>query len=180
MSEDRVSVIVASNRTGLFLQETIESVRRQTMPVAEIVLVDDGSPGTSLADLAVDLGLVFVRQRSLGVSVARNRGVDASTGSLLIFLDDDDIWHPERVAEQFAAMRNNPDAVACYSGLWYLDSLGNQFGELRNASIGSTKQMMSGEVGFPALVVGADLREDPFCGDDGHAGDRGQQGAFAG
>lgn len=153
MSEDSVSVIIASNRAGAFLREAVESVRRQTMPVGEIVLVDDGSPGSSLADLAVDLGLVLVRQRSSGVSVARNRGVDATTGTLLTFLDDDDVWHPERVAEQIASMSNNPDAAACYSGLWYLDGSGNQIGEPRDAPIGSTTQMLSGEVDLPALVA---------------------------
>lgn len=151
MGEESVSVVIASNRTGRFLTEAVGSVRRQTVPVAEIVLVDDGSPGSALAELAEGLGLKYVRQPPSGVAAARNRGVGASTGSLLIFLDDDDIFHPERVAAQCEAMLANPNAVACYSGLWYLDGHGQRFGEPLRAPTGSATQMLSGEVDFPVF-----------------------------
>jgi GT2 family glycosyltransferase len=56
-----VSVVIASNRGGPHLAEAVESVRKQTVPVHEIILVDHGSPAPGLGKTALDPGIDYVR-----------------------------------------------------------------------------------------------------------------------
>lgn len=121
-----VSVVVATNRAGPFLAEAIQSVREQTYPNLELIVVDDGSPDpAAVAELVTAYeGARLIRQVPSGVSVARNEGVAAAAGRYLVFLDDDDRWAPERLAHQVAALQANPHAVACYCGMQTIDERG--------------------------------------------------------
>jgi len=76
-----VSVIIPTNRDGRYLRDTVASVRAQTAPVGEILLVDDGSPAPGLAQIAAELGVSYVRQDASGLYVARNTGVAAVRGN---------------------------------------------------------------------------------------------------
>ncbi len=79
------------------IYRAIDSVLRQTLPAAEIIVVDDGSTD-STADVIRAFGnkvrLISLDQR--GVSAARNRGIRAARGKWLAFLDSDDEWLPEK------------------------------------------------------------------------------------
>lgn len=122
----RVSVVVATNRGGPFLGEALASVMAQTMPVAELVVVDDGSPDPdALRTIVAETPQAqVVRIPASGVSAARNRGVAETSGEVLAFLDDDDRWHPERVERHVAAMTTRPDAVVSYCGMRTIDADG--------------------------------------------------------
>jgi len=126
--QPRVSVVIASNRGGPYLQEAVESVRRQTVAVHEIILVDDGSPAPGLADVAQDLGVVYLHQPPSGVSAARNLGVHHARGEWVALLDDDDIWHPSKIEEQLAVLADAPEAIACFSDLRLIDAAGRDIG----------------------------------------------------
>ncbi|WP_166850203.1 glycosyltransferase family A protein [Isoptericola sp. BMS4] len=123
-----VSVVVATDRGGPHLAEALASVRDQTYPRIECVLVDDGSADPAALRAITDAfdGVVVHRQSNAGVSVARNEGVRHTSGELLVFLDDDDRWHPERVARQVAALAARPDAVVAYCGMRTVDELGHE------------------------------------------------------
>lgn len=69
-ADHRVSVVIASNRTGRFLNEAVAYVRAQTHPRHEIILVDDGFPGDHLREIAEMIGLRYIRQSASGVSIA--------------------------------------------------------------------------------------------------------------
>lgn len=120
-----VSVIIPSNRHSPYLEEAVGSVRRQTVPVREIILVDDGSPAPGLASVAEALGLVYVRQDASGVSAARNRGAAIAQARWIAFLDDDDVWYPTKVEDQLEALAGAPDAIACHSDLTIMDERGD-------------------------------------------------------
>jgi glycosyltransferase involved in cell wall biosynthesis len=122
----RVSVVVATNRGGPFLAEALASVAAQTLPAAELVVVDDGSPEPD-ALRAIVAGVPaarLVRRPASGVSAARNAGVGETTGDLVAFLDDDDRWHPERLRRHVEAMTARPDAVVSYCGMRTVDADG--------------------------------------------------------
>lgn len=92
----RVSVIIPTYNRTKFLQEALESVLGQTRPVNEIIIVNDGSDNEYLEDLENLSSLNNVIRRidnpcNYGVSYSRNRGISASSGDYLIFLDDDDV-----------------------------------------------------------------------------------------
>ncbi|MCA5892888.1 glycosyltransferase family 2 protein [Isoptericola sp. NEAU-Y5] len=113
-----VSVVVATNRGGPFLAEALDSVEAQTYPRIEVVLVDDGSedPEAIRRIVAGRPTTTVVRQSAGGVSTARNVGVSHTRGELLVFLDDDDRWHPQRIELQVEAMADG-SVVASYCGM---------------------------------------------------------------
>lgn len=153
MDSRSVSVIIPTNRDGRYLRETVASVRAQTAPVGEIVLVDDGAPAPGLAAIAAELGVSYVRQDASGLSVARNTGVAAARGEWVAFLDDDDVWHPERIRSQLDALDATPDAVAAYTGGWYMDAEGRPFGAGWPAPAASARDMLAGDVTFPRITT---------------------------
>lgn len=89
----RVSLVMPCFNGGLYVAEAINSVLSQSRPPDEIILVDDGSSDDSARRIA-DFSdrIIYLRQEHSGVCAARNRGVEASSGDLLAFLDVDDLW----------------------------------------------------------------------------------------
>jgi glycosyltransferase involved in cell wall biosynthesis len=148
-----VSVIIPTNRDGRYLPETVASVRAQTAAVGEIVLVDDGAAAPGLAGIATALGVSYVRQEAAGLSVARNTGAAAARGDWIAFLDDDDVWHPERIQSQLGALTTAPAAIAAYTGGWYMDAEGKPFGPGWPAPAASAHDMLAGEVTFPRITT---------------------------
>lgn len=118
----RVSVIVPTHNRPAFLREALASVCAQTYRDVEIVVVDDGStPAARAATQRViaefargqDLLVLGFFQPHRGVSAARNRGVRASRGALLAFLDSDDVWLPDKLARQVALFDARPRTQIC-------------------------------------------------------------------
>lgn len=121
-----VSVVVATNRLSPFLAEALDSVTDQTYRRIELIVVDDGSEDPSSVTVAVERipGATLVRQPASGVAIARNRGASLTTGEFLVFLDDDDRWHRERIARQVQALQERPDAPLGYCGMQSIDAEG--------------------------------------------------------
>lgn len=145
-----VSVVIASNRDSAYLPEAVASVRQQSHPVEEIILVGDGA-GQRLAERAQQLGIRYIAQPASGVSIARNRGTAAARGEFIAYLDDDDVWHPDRINLQLEALREHPAALAASCGGWYLDGQGNAFGAPWPAPPASRESMLSGAVDTPSI-----------------------------
>jgi glycosyltransferase involved in cell wall biosynthesis len=77
------------------------------------VIVDDGSDPPVSMDSAASAGdVALIRQENQGVAAARNHGVAAVAGEFLAFLDQDDEWLPEKLAQQVSFMRRH-DLVMC-------------------------------------------------------------------
>jgi glycosyltransferase involved in cell wall biosynthesis len=124
-----VSVVIPTyNRAGL-LREAVESVLAQTVPAAEVVIVDDGSTDETpeVVDDLLGQGapLVYLRgPHANNRSEARNRGVAAASCSLIAFLDSDDIWAPRRLARQLAALDLTPDAGFAFCNVQHFTDAG--------------------------------------------------------
>lgn len=145
-----VSVIIASNRHSPYLAEAIASVQRQTVPADEIILVDDGSPAPGLAAVAEEFGIRHVRQAPSGIGTARNFGAATARGEWVAFLDDDDLWYPEKIKQQLATLSAAPDAIACHSGLRIIDPDGATL-EVVSAPTGAARDVLSGRSGSPSI-----------------------------
>jgi len=102
-----VSIIVPCYNCRNFVAEAIESALAQTYENIEIVVVDDGSTDGSPV-IAQGYPVQFVQETHCGVSAARNRGVRASSGEYLVFLDSDDRLLPNAVSAGLAALEQNP------------------------------------------------------------------------
>ena len=101
----RVSVVLPMYNRAAYVAEAIASVYAQTSPVADVVVVDDGSTDESVAvvERVARPGLSIVRQSNRGIGAARNRGIAAATGDWIAFIDSDDLWEPDKLARQLAA-----------------------------------------------------------------------------
>ncbi len=96
-----ISCIIPVFNGEAFLGEALASVFAQTLLPAEVIVVDDGSTdGTR--DVVDRFGerIRYVYQDNKGPAAARNKGIALATGSLLAFLDADDLWLPQKLARQ--------------------------------------------------------------------------------
>lgn len=112
----KVSVIVPTHNRPHFLGRTIDSLLAQTYHDTEIVVVDDNSPDSpARADTQAlmenykqyDNVIYIQNERSLGGGPARNAGIAVATGDYVTFLDDDDVYLPEKVDTQLSFMLAN-------------------------------------------------------------------------
>jgi glycosyltransferase involved in cell wall biosynthesis len=119
-----VSVVIPTrNRPGQ-TAAAVESALAQTLPPHEIIVVDDGS------DEPLPLsypGVRVLRQAERrGAAAARNRGIDAATGTWVAFLDSDDLWRAEKLERQLAVVRGATVPTLCCCNLLVLDGRGEE------------------------------------------------------
>lgn len=126
-----ISVVIPVYNRFDRLKHSVESVLAQTLPVSEVILVDDGSfDGTS------DLLPVYIaqnptwrervryfRQENQGPNVARNLGIEEATGEWLAFNDNDDLWLPQKLEWQFRAFEQfDGQCGACITDAWFMNN----------------------------------------------------------
>ncbi len=105
-----VSVVIPVRDGEAFLAAAVASVRRQTWPPPEIVVVDDGSTDGTAA-LAERLGadVRLVRQPPRGLPATRNQGLRAARGELIAYLDADDEWTEDKLELCVPVLRAHPE-----------------------------------------------------------------------
>lgn len=103
----RFSIIIPVYNVAPYLRECLDSVLAQTYADWEAICVDDGSTDGSGAILdeyerelenqvgAGDRRIKVIHQQNQGVSAARNKGIEEAKGEWILFLDGDDVWHPD-------------------------------------------------------------------------------------
>lgn len=108
-----VSVIIPTWNRWPRVGHAVDSALDQTSPPLEVLVIDDGSDDGTAEHLMDAHGGAGERLRvlpssdggeTLGVSAARNRGIAEARGDWLAFLDSDDLWHPDKLATQLAAI----------------------------------------------------------------------------
>jgi len=99
-----VSVVIPAFNADQWISKTLESACSQSYAKLEIIVVNDGSTDQTVDQVisaAVnDPRIHLVNQANNGVGRARNRGVEEAQGSLIAFLDADDLWHPDKILKQ--------------------------------------------------------------------------------
>ena len=99
----------------------LDSVFAQTFPHFEVVVINDGSPDTAELEIALEpfrSRVRYIVQQNRGAGAARNAGIRTSKGQYIAFLDADDRWTPDFLAQQMSFLDANP---AC--DLVYADAL---------------------------------------------------------
>ena len=92
-----ISVIIPTFNAGRFLPDAIASIRQQSYEPLEIHLVDDGSTDETKSLAQQWPEVRYLHQPNQGAAAARNTGIRAARGSLLAFLDADDLWTPDHL-----------------------------------------------------------------------------------
>ena len=131
---DLISIVVPVYNKEEYLEECIKSVLQQTYKNFQLILVDDGSKDNSLSICnkyaKTDNRIKVIHQENQGVSVARNRGLLASDGRYLLFLDADDFWiysdgletlyyHPAVKSDDFVLLEFNRSRLVPSKNAFY-------------------------------------------------------------
>ncbi|MBM1175551.1 glycosyltransferase family 2 protein [Microvirga arabica] len=147
----KISAVIPTFNRASLIEGAIHSVLRQTVPVSELIIVDDGSTDCTedlVRRLSIsDQRIIFIKQQRGGANRARNAGSKAATGDWIAFLDSDDTWEKDKLRLQLAALAENPGAVASFTGLRnigvntekiYLPPFDPSLFEIRSANVLST------------------------------------------
>ena len=115
----RVSVVIPCYNGGAYLGDALASLRAQTYRDFEVIVVDDGSDDAETLRVLDGLGLDarLVRQDNRGLPAARNAGMAAAGGALVLPLDCDDGLEPDFLERTVAALDSDPDAAFAFSHL---------------------------------------------------------------
>ena len=115
----RISVIVPLYNKAPYVRRALDSISGQTFSDFEVIFVDDGSTdeGPALVSAYVDERVRMVGQVNLGPGAARNRGIAEARGDLVAFLDADDEWLPNYLADSVRLMdKYGPGVASITSG----------------------------------------------------------------
>jgi len=114
MSRPTISCIVPVFNGERYLSETLDSIFAQTYPWLEVIVVNDGSTDGSARLLkSYKDRVIYLEQADKGPAAARNLGVTRSRGEFVAFLDQDDLWDPEKLTRQMARFEARAELDLC-------------------------------------------------------------------
>lgn len=109
----KISVVIPCHNGAQWISEALASVRAQTFPVYEVIVVNDSSTDASEEVIADDGGAdQVIRVDFRNAATSRNAGVAAASGEWIAFLDADDLWYPDHLANARQLLKGSSD-VAC-------------------------------------------------------------------
>src|SRR5690348_1352034 len=145
-----VSVVIPAYRAAGYIAETVESVLAQTFRDYELIVVNDGCPETARLEAVLEpyrSRINYIVQSNQGPGGAKNTGIRAARAPLVATLDADDIWMPDYLQVQVAALQAGSAVDVMYpDAILFGDSplAGRRFSE---------QCPSSGEVTFEALLT---------------------------
>lgn len=123
----RISIVIATYCRPGFLIRTLSNLQKQTYRPLEVVIADDGSPpatrkaiGAWQGDARPGFKLLYLWQENQGPGVARDNGRRASSGELILFMDDDDLMHPDALS--MLAEKSAPGQISCASYRYWVNN----------------------------------------------------------
>lgn len=133
-----ISIIIPVFNGEKFIAEAIDSVLNQTTKVDEIIVIDDGSTDNTVQVLETySTQIKYIFQNNLGVSAARNAGIKLATSKYIAFLDHDDLYLPNKIADALLIFTKNPQADVVL-GKWEYLFADPIFEEIHRKKVGVT------------------------------------------
>jgi len=145
-----VSIVTPTYNQREFLEETIKSVLRQTYPALEYIIVDGGSSDGSqelIDEYREEIALV-IAEPDQGQTDAINKGFQRSRGKYLAWLNSDDTYQPQAVAEAVRYLENHPQAGMVYGDARIINERGKTLAKF-NAQETNYQRLMRGGVFIP-------------------------------
>jgi hypothetical protein len=127
-----VSVVIPAYNQSQYLAAAIRSALAQTYEDIEVLVVDDGSTDDTrrVATGFDDSRVRYIYQNNAGLAAARNTGIRHARGSLLTFLDSDDLFLPEKLTLLRETLDANPRLGMVAGQAILIDELGEPLGEV--------------------------------------------------
>jgi glycosyltransferase involved in cell wall biosynthesis len=123
----KVSVIILTYNRAKRLVEAIDSVLNQTFKNLELIIVDNYSSDDteSVVNSLKDQRIRYFKNENKGfLGINRNFGIEKAQGEYIAFLDDDDIWLPEKLAKQIEMLDANKELGLVYADCYIMDDSG--------------------------------------------------------
>jgi glycosyltransferase involved in cell wall biosynthesis len=129
-SAPSISVLIPTFNRSAWLERTLISVFGQTIPVSEVLVVDDGSTDDTAVVIRALMeehvewrGLLhYMHQANQGKSAALNRALGHATGDWIAYDDSDDVWAPQKIEWQLRALTAFPDCGACFTDARFVNN----------------------------------------------------------
>jgi hypothetical protein len=123
MTSERLSVVIPAFNAAATIHSAVASTLHQTVPVLEVIVVDDGSSDATAEVVAGidDPRVRLISRANGGPSAARNAGITAARGAWVAFLDSDDLWLPRYVETATAALTAAPNPGFAYTDAYVFD-----------------------------------------------------------
>ena len=113
----KISVVIPTYNSEKTINNTLDSVFKQTVLPDEIIVLDDGSTDNTVSIIkSYGTSVSLLQHENQGVARTRNELCKRSKGDLVAFLDHDDIWHPKYLETQRTFYEKYPNAVAYFLG----------------------------------------------------------------
>jgi glycosyltransferase involved in cell wall biosynthesis len=127
--DELVTVVIPAHNAASTICQTLRSVSAQSHGALQVVVVDDGSTDDTAQVVEnharSDARVCLIRQPNRGVAAARNAALAAAEAAFVAPIDADDIWHPQKIQKQLAAMHEGgPNVGLVYSWSVILDEQG--------------------------------------------------------
>ncbi|MFH1226421.1 MAG: glycosyltransferase [Planctomycetota bacterium] len=117
-----VSINLCCYNSEKYLRETLESIVSQTYKNWELVIINDGSTDSTEAIVKEYTGqglpIVYYCQQNHGLGYSRNEALKRSSGDYIAFIDHDDVWLPEKLAQQVAVFEKQADVDFVYTNYY--------------------------------------------------------------
>ena len=132
LMNDFISVVIPTFCRSIgMLNDAVQSVKGQKLPVDEIIIVDDNIDNALSRNIALychQNNLIYVASGNVGAAIARNIGINIAKGAYVAFLDDDDIWLSDKLLMQLPLF-SDPNVGLVYSRGYTIkiDSHGHTF-----------------------------------------------------
>jgi glycosyltransferase involved in cell wall biosynthesis len=156
----KFSIVIPLYNKRPYIGRCVRSVLQQTHFDFELIVVNDGSTDGGEQELAqiADNRLHIVHQTNQGVSVARNRGVAAAHHGIIFFLDADDTWETQFLAEMARLVTTNPESgiYACGTRKVFAD------GRVEHCELDASVFVKGTSVLANYLQTFVDLEQSPF------------------
>ena len=175
-----VSIITPAYNADSYIQETLNSVLRQSFTLWELIIVDDKSQDNTVSIvkqyMAQDSRIQLVcNDENLGPGLSRNKGIACAKGRFLAFIDSDDVWLPSKLEIQLEFMKSKNVAIS-YTSYELIDSKSNSLNKkievaskpldyrsyLGNTIIGFSTAMIDQSKVHEIVLPALPSREDTF------------------
>ena len=157
MNTPYFSIILPVYNAAKHLSATIRSVLTQSFRDFELIMIDDGSSDESLSIMmayaAEDQRIKLVSKSNKGVSEARNLGLTLARGSLIAFIDADDLWRANKLAIHRDFHNRQQDIAASYAKIAFMGS----------DDINGHEAKTHSKVKPDALTIDEIIAENPVC-----------------
>ena len=163
-----ISIVIPNYNSALYINQTLDSVLKQTYKYFEIIVVDDKSSDNSISLIEdyikenpnINIKLICLNDNYGMPAGPRNIGVESANGSWIAFLDCDDIWHPLKLELQMKALIDNNCSFCSSKMMNFKHSNEIVFDEIFNLKINRInfqKQLLKNRTPTSSIVVKRDL-----------------------